>query len=140
MRRSLRLLLAVLAMIAPLLVGLATPALAFGYRIDITCHARPIERQLSPEDCLNYIPDGTQTYTAKVTDGAGNPVSGVRVRFSDSAQDAFFRPRHVSGRTNRYGKFSDELVDRHPRRGEVIRVTATIVSSGVKDSGTLRFR
>jgi hypothetical protein len=29
------------------------------------------ERQLAPNHCLNYIPDGTQTYTAQVRDSSG---------------------------------------------------------------------
>lgn len=141
MRFSARLLILVSALTAPVLVGTATPAASSGYRIHITCKTPQPERQLSPKDCLNYLPDGTQTFTARVTDSAGHPVAGVLVKFTDSdLRDAHFRLRHDRGRTDRTGRFSDELVDRHPRRGEIIRATVTIVSSGARDSGTLRFR
>ena len=75
--------------------GLALPAqAAVSYRVTVTCSvpkAQP-ERQLAPNSCLNYIPDGTQTYTAKVRDSSGSPVRGVTVKWTDSdAQDALFR-------------------------------------------------
>lgn len=141
MRRQMRLLMPVLALTAPVLVGTASPAVSSGYRIHITCKTPESERQLSRKDCLNYLPDGTQTFTARVTDSAGHPVAGVLVEFTDSdTRDAHFRLRHDRGRTDRTGRLSDELVDYHPRSGEIIRASATIVSSGVRDSGTLRFR
>lgn len=141
MRRSTPRLLLASALVAPLLAGMATPAVSSGYRIHITCKTPQPERQLSPKDCLNYLPDGTQTYTAHVTDSAGHPVAGVLVKFSDSDRvDAHFRYRHIKGRTDRTGRFSDELVDTQPKSGEIIRATVTIVSSGASATGTLRFR
>lgn len=141
MGRASRRLMMTLALSAPLLAAMATPAVSTGYRIQISCKTPQPERQLSPKDCLNYLPDGTQTYTARVTDSAGHPVTGVLVKFTDSdSRDAHFRPRHVKGRTDSTGRFSDELVDTSPRRGEIIRATATIVASGASDTGTLRFR
>lgn len=141
MRRSSSRPLLSLVLAAPLLAGMASPAMSSGYRISISCKTPQPERQLSPRDCLNYLPDGTQTYTARVTDSAGHPVAGVLVRFTDSdSRDAHFRIRHVKGRTDSTGRFSDELVDTSPRSGEVIRATATIVSSGASDTGSLRFR
>jgi len=49
------------ALILPLTVSTATPATASGYRIRITCKTPQPARQLSPKDCLNYLPDGGQT-------------------------------------------------------------------------------
>src|SRR3954452_19000129 len=76
----------------------ATPALsaqaAGSYQIRVTCSvpkSQP-ERQLASNSCLNYIPDGTQTYVAHVTDTSGQPAAGVTVRWTDSdTKDAHIR-------------------------------------------------
>ena len=51
------------------------------YHVVVTCTVPNIEseRQLAPNHCLNYLPDGTQTITAKGTNSKRRPVSGVRV-------------------------------------------------------------
>ena len=54
------------------------PASAAGRTVTVTCdvpRSQP-ERQLAPNSCLNYVPDGTQTYTALVRNSSGNPVLG----------------------------------------------------------------
>ncbi|WP_374968276.1 Ig-like domain-containing protein [Terrabacter sp. BE26] len=97
------------------------------------------ERQLAPNSCLNYVPDGTQTYTAKVRDSSGSPVAGVVVSWSDSdAQDALFRVNQNPCVTNSAGSCSAELVDRHPKAGEKITVTASV--KGASGTGFLTFR
>ena len=127
---------------AAALGGLALPAQAAGtYRVTVTCtvpKSQP-ERQLAPNSCLNYVPDGTQTYTAKVRDSSGSPVRGVVVSWSDSdAQDALFRVNQNPCVTNSAGSCSAELVDRHPKAGEKITVTASV--KGASGTGYLTFK
>jgi hypothetical protein len=121
--------------------GLAPPAqAAVSYRVTVTCSvpkSQP-ERQLAPNSCLNYLPDGTQTYTAKVRDSSGSPVRGVVVKWTDSdAQDALFRVNQNPCVTNSAGSCSAELLDRHPKTGERIVVTAS--AGGSSGSGYLTF-
>lgn len=139
MRRGLAMMSVVAA--AAAVGGLALPAQAAGaYRVTVTCSvpkAQP-ERQLAPNSCLNYIPDGTQTYTAKVRDSSGKAVRGVVVTWTDSdAQDALFRINQNPCTTNSAGTCSAELVDRHPKAGERIVVTAS--AGGSSGSGYLTF-
>lgn len=97
---------------------------ANGYRVSVTCsvpRAQP-ERQLAPDSCLNYVPDGTQTYTAHVRDSNGKPVKGVAVTWSDSdTNDALFRLNQTPCTTDAAGNCSAELVDRHPGQGSESR-------------------
>src|SRR5690349_25180062 len=69
-------------------VGLTLPAqAATGYRVTVTCtvpKSQP-ERQLAPNPCPNYVPDGTQTYTAKVRNSSGSPVAGPAGSGRDTA-------------------------------------------------------
>ncbi|GAA2020862.1 hypothetical protein GCM10009740_06650 [Terrabacter terrae] len=123
-------------------VGPALPAqAATGYRVTVTCtvpKSQP-ERQLAPNSCLNYVPDGTQTYTAKVRNSSGSPVAGVTVSWSDSdAQDALFRINQNPCVTGSSGSCSAELVDRHPKAGEKITVTASV--KGASGTGYLTFK
>jgi hypothetical protein len=91
-----------LYLMAPVLLvagsALAAPAgAATNYHVKVTCtvpKAQP-ERQLASNSCLNYLPDGTQTFNAKVTDGSGDPVDGVVVQWSDSNSTARFRATHA---------------------------------------------
>lgn len=109
-------------------------AQAASYTVKVTCTVpqRQPERQLAPNHCLNYVPDGTQTYTAKVTDSYGRAVSGVWVTWSDNSSAAHFRVRNNPCKTGTNGSCSDELVVRNPKRGMKITVTATVGgSSGV---------
>jgi hypothetical protein len=107
---------------------------AESYTVKVICtvpHSQP-ERQLAPNHCLNYVPDGTQTYTAKVTDSNGRAVSGVWVTWSDDSAAARFRVRKNPCKTGSNGACSDELVVRNPKRGMKITVTATVGgSSGI---------
>ncbi len=132
----------VLAGLAASWLPAAPPAAAAtSYRITVTCAVpeHQSERQLGPNSCLNYIPDGTQTYTAKVRDRSGRPVAGVWVRWTDSdREDARFRSAQTPCRTGSHGTCSAELVDRHPRGGERITVTATVAGSSAR--GYLTFR
>ncbi len=111
------------------LFGLAVPATAAdGYDVTVTCSVpnRQPERQLAPNHCLNYIPDGTQTYTAHVLDGNGAPAAGVTVTWTDSdPKSAKFRLRQNPCTTNDNGVCSAELIDRRPRPGKVVTVMAT---------------
>ena len=131
---------------ACLVVGLlpallvAAPASAIFYRLTVTCtvpKGSP-ERQLAPNSCLNYLPDGTQTYTAHVVND-GRPVAGVSVKWSDSdVKDGWFRVDRNPCVTNSDGTCSDELVDGDPHAGERITITATAGSSTAK--GYLTFK
>lgn len=123
------------ALIAPV-----APAEAATYHVRVTCSvpkSQP-ERQLAPNSCLNYLPDGTQTFTARVTNSNGVAVAGVKVQWSDSSSTAQFRLSNNPCTTGTNGKCSDELVETRPRHGEKITVTATVGgSSGV---GYLTFK
>jgi hypothetical protein len=117
-----------------------SPASAITYRLTVTCKVPKgsPERQLAPNSCMNYLPDGTQTYTVHVVND-GRPVAGVTVRWSDSDDgDAWFRVTNNPCVTGSDGTCSDELVDKSPHAGEKITVTATAGSSTAK--GYLTFR
>lgn len=122
------------ALVAP------SPASAVFYRLTVTCKVpkdNP-DRQLAPNSCLNYLPDGTQTYTAHVVND-GRPVAGVTVKWSDSDdEDAWFRVTNNPCVTASDGTCSDELVDKSPHSGEKITVTASAGNSTAK--GFLTFR
>jgi hypothetical protein len=111
------------------------------YRVTVTCSvpkSQP-ERQLSPSSCLNYLPDGTQTYVAHVRDGSGRPVAGVSVKWSASdTRDAHFRLAQNPCTTDSKGVCQAELKDTHPKHGETITVTAT--AGGSSGHGTLTFK
>lgn len=120
----------------------ALPATAAGsYGVKVTCavpKSQP-ERLLAPGSCLNYMPDGTQTFTAHVRNASGDPVAGVWVQWSDSdTKDAHFRSAQNPCKTGSNGACSAELVDTHPRSGEKITVTATVGASSA--NGNLTFR
>jgi hypothetical protein len=124
-------------------VGIAAPAANAGtnYRVTVTCTVpnRQPERQLASNWCLNYLPDGTQTFTAHVKDGSGHPVAGATVKWTDSdSRDARFRAAQNPCTTGSRGTCSAELADTHPRSGEKITVTATV--SGVSAKGYLSFK
>jgi hypothetical protein len=123
------------------LSGLALPAsAATGYQVTVTCSVPRLqpERQLAPNSCLNYLPDGTQTFTARVRNSSGSAVRGAVVTWTDSnSTDAFFRPAQNPCVTNSAGLCSAELVDRHPKAGEQITVTATAL--GASGRGYLTF-
>lgn len=123
-------------------VGVASPAQAAAdYRVRVTCNvpdSQP-ERQLAEHRCMNYLPDGTQTYNVRVRDGNGDPVVGVWVKWTDNDKDdAYFRYRQNPCKTGPRGRCSAELVDENPKDGEKITVTATV--GGVSDHGYLTFR
>lgn len=128
-----------------LAMTMMSPALAAtaggNARVKVRCtvpRSQP-ERLLAPNSCLNYIPDGTQTFTAHVRDGNGDPVAGVWVQWSDSDNgDAHFRFAQNPCRTGSNGACSAELVDTHPRAGEKITVTASVAGSSA--NGYLSFR
>lgn len=111
------------------------------YRVRVRCdvpRSQP-ERQLAPNHCMNYLPDGTQTYTARVRNGRGKPVAGVWVRWTDSDRgDANFRLRQNPCRTGPRGFCSAEFDDDRPRAGEKITVRATV--RGASARGFLTFR
>lgn len=117
----------------------AAPALtaqaASNYQIRVTCtvpRTQP-ERQLAPNSCLNYLPDGTQTYVAHVTTSNGRPAVGVTVRWTDSdAKDAHFRLRQNPCVTGASGTCQAEVKDTNPQRGEKITITATAGGSSAK--------
>ncbi|MDQ2756007.1 MAG: Ig-like domain-containing protein [Actinomycetota bacterium] len=121
--------------------GSALPASAALRSVTVTCDvpkSQP-ERQLAPNSCLNYLPDGTQTYTALVRNGNGQPVAGVKVVWSESdAKDAHFRVNQTPCYTNSAGTCSAEVKDTAPRSGE--RVTVKAHSSGYVGTGYLTFR
>jgi hypothetical protein len=127
-----------MGLLAPLLV--APSASAITYRLTVTCSVPKgsPERQLAPNSCMNYMPDGTQTYTAHVTND-GHPVTGVTVTWSDSdSKDASFRTTNNPCVTGSGGTCSDELADKSPHAGEKITVTAT--GGGSTAKGYLTFR
>ena len=121
--------------------ALAAPAeAATGYRVKVTCSvpsSQP-ERQLAPNSCFNYLPDGTQTFTAKVTNSSGKAVAGAIVQWSDNASNAAFRSRNNPCTTGKNGTCSDEIVVTKPKASEKITVTAT--SNGASGTGYLSFR
>ena len=114
---------------------------ATSYRLRVRCDvpkSQP-ERQLAPNHCMNYLPDGTQTYTARVRNGRGKPVAGVWVRWTDSDRgDANFRLRQNPCRTGPKGFCSAEFDDDQPRAGERITVRAAV--GGASARGFLTFR
>jgi Bacterial Ig-like domain (group 1) len=96
------------------------------------------QRQLAANSCLNYLPDGTQTFIARVKNSNGNAVSGVTVKWSDSdSNDAAFRSKQNPCTTGSGGTCSAELFDTHPRDGEKITVAAT--AGGSTGKGYLSF-
>lgn len=123
-------------------LGFALPAAAAHaavYNVKVTCTVpnRQPERQIAPNHCLNYLPDGTQTYNAKVTDSNGRAVSGVKVYWSDDSDAARFRARKNPCTTGSNGVCSNELVVRNPKRSMFITVTATV--GGASADGYLSF-
>lgn len=121
--------------------GVALPAQAApSYTVTVTCKvpSREPERQLAPDSCLNYVPDGTQTYTAQVRKSDGTAANGVKVQWTDSAENARFRVAQNPCTTNASGVCSAELVVRSPKRGQ--RVTVTATAGGASDRGYLTFR
>lgn len=110
--------------------ALAAPAsAATSYRVTVTCSvpkSQP-ERQLAANWCLNYLPDGTQTFTAHVRNSSGSPVSGVRVTWTDSdpSRGTHFRTRQNPCVTGSNGSCSAEFVDRSPTSGQRTTMTAT---------------
>lgn len=125
--------------------GLSVPALpataGSGYRVTVTCSvpsSQP-ERQLASNSCLNYLPDGTQTFVAHVRDGSGSPVARVTVQWTDSdSRDAHFRTKQNPCVTTSSGTCSAEILDTHPRAGE--RVTVTATAGGSSGTGYLTFQ
>jgi hypothetical protein len=112
-------------------------------RVRVTCtvpKSQP-ERQLAPNSCVNWLSDGTQTYTARVLDRRGRPVAGVWVRWTDSdARGADFRLRQNPCRTGPHGFCSAELDDEQPSAGEKITVTATVGTFYARGHLTFRAR
>ena len=118
--------------------GVALPAqAAAGYTVTVTCKVPPrqAERQLASDSCLNYIPDGTQTFTAQVRKADGTAASGMTVHWTDSARNAHFRLAQNPCTTNASGSCSAELVVKRLRKGQKITVTAT--AEGASDQGYL---
>ncbi len=110
----------------------APPAAAQDYTVRVTCKVPPKqhERKMARNWCMNYLPDGDQTFAAHVRNGRGNPVSGVTVRWTDrDNDDAYFRPKQTPCTTGPRGRCSAEIVDRHPRDREKFAVFATAVGS-----------
>lgn len=122
-------------------MGSALPASALVLSVTVTCDvpkSQP-ERQLAPNSCLNYVPDGTQTYTALVRNGRGQPVAGVKVVWGDSdVKDAHFRVNQTPCYTSSAGTCSAEVKDTAPKSGEKITVKAH--ASGYIGTGYLTFR
>ena len=117
--------------IAVALIAPTVPAEAATFHVKVTCtvpKSQP-QRQLARNSCLNFVPDGTQTYTARVTDSSGHAVVGAQVQWSDSSTSAQFRLAKNPCTTGTNGKCSDELVESHPRKGEKIKITATFGSA-----------
>jgi hypothetical protein len=115
-----------IALIAPV-----APADAATFHLNVTCtvpKSQP-QRQLAPNSCLNFLPDGTQTFAVRVTDSNGRAVPGVRVQWTDSSMTAQFRVRHNPCTTATNGSCADELVVTRPRTGQMIQVTATFGGS-----------
>lgn len=132
--------LAAAATLAAGTVVLAAPAqAATTYSVEVTCTVpkKQSERQLAPDWCLNYLPDGTQTYTAKVRKADGSPAAGVTVKWTDNATNAHFRVAQNPCTTNSSGVCSAELVVNNPKRSQKITVTATV--GGASDNGYLTF-
>lgn len=121
------------------MLPLAPASNADAWIITITCKTPQADRQLSPSSCLNSTSDPTQTYAVTVQNASGFPVAGVRVRFTDNDPDAMFRVRTDVCETNPWGHCHSELKDDHPRDGELIHTTATIISTGASDGGKLTF-
>jgi hypothetical protein len=134
---SLTILLATAATAVPALTAQA----ASSYQIRVTCdvpRAQP-ERQLATNSCLNYIPDGTQTFVAHVTTSNGRPAAGVTVRWTESdSKDAHFRLNQNPCVTNASGICQAEVKDTNPQRGEKITITAT--AGGSPANGYLTFK
>jgi hypothetical protein len=140
MPRSARLAAAGALALAPLSILAAPAQAATTYSVTVTCtvpKSQP-ERQLAPDSCLNYIPDDTQTFTAKVRKSDGTAAKGVSVQWTDSATNAHFRVAQNPCVTNSSGVCSAELVVNHPKHGQKITVTAT--SGGASDHGYLTFQ
>lgn len=110
------------------------------YTVVVTCTVprRQAERQLAANHCMNYLPDGTQTYNATVTDSNGRAVQGVRVYWTDDSAAARFRVKRNPCTTGSNGMCSDELVVRKPRADMQVQVTATVGDS--QAVGYLSFR
>ena len=139
MRKSTIALSALLAATATTPVLTAEAAGTYQIRVTCTVPRTQPERQLAPNSCLNYVPDGTQTYVAHVTTSSGRPAAGVTVRWTDSdARDAHFRLNQNPCVTNASGTCQAELKDTHPRPGEKITITAT--AGGSSANGYLTFR
>jgi hypothetical protein len=129
----------VLAVLPVVVVAVPAQA-ATTYTVTVTCtvpKSQP-ERQLAPDSCLNYLPDGTQTFIAKVRKGDGTAAAGMTVKWTDSATNAHFRLAQNPCTTNSSGVCSAELVVSHPKRGQKVTVTAT--SGGASDKGYLTFQ
>lgn len=109
--------------------------------VTVTCSvpkSQP-ERQLASNSCLNYIPDGTQTYVAFVQNLRGHPRSGVTVTWTTSdTADSHFRVKQNPCVTDSTGHCQAELKDMAPYKGEKITVTATI-PTGASGTGYLTF-
>jgi len=133
-----------LAGVTALAAGVVAPALAAHpaaaaetattYHVVVTCKVPRLqpERQIAPNHCMNYLPDGTQTFDATVTDGSGRRVQGVRVSWSDNSTLAAFRVRKNPCTTGSNGSCGDELVVKRPSRCLVVTVTATVGSATAK--------
>ena len=136
------------SVVALAVVMAATPSLPVsmasavgGYTIKVTCTVpkHQPQRQLAPDSCLNYVPDGTQTYTARVVTAAGRPAVGLSVSWTDSdTKDANFRIPQNPCRTDANGQCSAEVRDTHPRAGEKLTLTAT--AGGSSANGYLTFK
>jgi hypothetical protein len=126
--------------LAVALVPAVSASAAPTYQVSVTarCRKPSRKRQLAPNSCMNYVPDGTQTYEARVTDVDGRPATGVLVHWADSSASARFRPKKNPCTTGSDGTCSDELVVTRPRRGDRITVTATV--PGDSALGYLTFR
>ena len=109
------------------------------YKVKVTCTVpkNQPERQLAPNSCLNYLPDGTQTFVAKVVNGSGKAVPGVQVKWSDNASNAAFRAASNPCTTGSNGTCGDELVVTRPKLSQKVTVTATV--GGASANGYLSF-
>lgn len=129
------------AVAAAVLTPVLPAAAATSYRVTVTCTvpASQQQRQLASNSCMNYLPDGTQTYTAHVRNSSGNAIAGVWVQWTDSdSRDAHFRYAQNPCKTGSNGTCSAELVDTHPQHGEKITVKAT--AGGSTGTGYLTFK